>query len=213
MEHLYGWWNMDIRWHHYKHYQMPNLTLPCWSARRYDRIGHLVHPIRSPDAKVMQITGFGLGLCRGCRPAGPATLPNTSCLATRPLEALQWNPMHWTYKQIQKIWPKGLAHGLKDPFATLTEIFHPGAPPRTSCTRWSASQWNGGLRCANSKPSNLHRHQEEIRSVHEKVGAKRRKSQAGRPHFAASRPHLRMEATLTDPLAYNRCLGQIPTSS
>ena len=28
---------------------------------------------------------------------------------------------------------------------------------------------------------NLHRHQEEIRSVHEKVGAKQRISQAGRP--------------------------------
>ena len=65
MEHLQGWWNMDIRWHHYKLCQMPNLTLPCWRASRDDRIGHLVHPIRSPDAKVMQITSFGLVLQAG----------------------------------------------------------------------------------------------------------------------------------------------------
>ena len=70
MEHLQGWWNIDIRWHHYKHCQMPNLTFPCWRAHRDDRIGHLVHPIRSPHVKLMQITSSGLVLCRGCRPAG-----------------------------------------------------------------------------------------------------------------------------------------------
>ena len=70
MEHLQGWWNMDIRWHHYKHCRIPNLTLPCWRARRDDRIGYLDHPIQSPDAKVMQITSFGLVFCRDCRPAG-----------------------------------------------------------------------------------------------------------------------------------------------
>ena len=68
------------------------------------------------------------------RPAGPAPLPTTSCLATRPLGTLQWTPMHWTYNQTQKILPKGLALGLKDPFAALTEIFWPGAPPWTSYT-------------------------------------------------------------------------------
>ena len=63
-----------------------------------------------------------------------APLPNTSRLATRPLGTLQWTPMHWTYNQTQKILPKGLALGLKDPFAALTEIFWPGAPPWTSYT-------------------------------------------------------------------------------
>ena len=134
MEHLQGWWNMDTRWHHYKHCQMPNLTLPCWRPHRDDLIGNLVHPIRSPDAKVMQITNSGLVLCRGCRPTGPAPLPNSSCLATRPLGTLQWTPMHCIYKQIQKLWPKGLAHGLKEPFSALVEIFSTGAPLWTSCT-------------------------------------------------------------------------------
>ena len=79
MEHLQGWWNMDIRWHHYRHCQKPNLTFPCWRARRDDRIGHLDHPIRSPGAKVMQITSFGPVSCRGCRPAdlGEAGRPGT----------------------------------------------------------------------------------------------------------------------------------------
>ena len=48
----------------------------------------------------------------------------------------------------------------------------------------------------------IHRHLEKIRSVHEKVGVKRTKSQAGRPHFAASRAQLREEVTTTEPLAY-----------
>ena len=61
---------MDIRWHHYKHCQIPNLTFSCWRACWYDRTGYLDHPIRSPDAKVMQITSFELVFCRGCRPAG-----------------------------------------------------------------------------------------------------------------------------------------------
>ena len=46
------------------------LTAPCRRARRDDRIGHLVHPIQSSEAKVMQIKSFGHVLCRGCRPAG-----------------------------------------------------------------------------------------------------------------------------------------------
>ena len=36
----------------------------------------------------------------------------------------------------------------------------------------------------------IHRHLEKIRSVHKKVGAKRQKSQAGRPHFVMPRAHL-----------------------
>jgi len=177
---------------------MPNLTLPCWRSRRDDRIGCLVHPIRSPNTKVMQITSFGLGLCRGCRPAGPAPLPNTSCLATRPLGTLQWTPMHWIYTQIQKLWPKGLAHGLKDPFAALTQNFWPGARLWTSCTHWPASPWNEGPKRANSRPagqqisalmpSNLHCHLEKIRSIHKKVGTKRRESQAGQPRGGRPAP-------------------------
>ena len=96
---MQGWWNMDIRWHHYKHFQMPKLTLPCWKACRDDRIGHLVHPIRSPDAKIMQITSFGHVLCRGCRPAGPAPLPNTTSLATGPLGTHQWSLNTWEASQ------------------------------------------------------------------------------------------------------------------
>ena len=65
MEHLQGWWNMNIRWCHYKHWQMTNLTFPCWRARRDDRFGHLDHPIRSSDAKVMKITSSELDLFAG----------------------------------------------------------------------------------------------------------------------------------------------------
>ena len=125
------------------------------------------------------------------RPAGLTPLQNTSYLATRPLGTLQWTPTYWIYKQIQKLWLKGLAHGLKDPFAALTEISWPGAPLWTSCSVWSRRWWNGGPRSANSRPAdlqfsalnhcNLHRHLDKIRSVHEKGGCKQRKSQADRP--------------------------------
>ena len=67
MEHLQGWWYIDTRWHHYRHCQMPNLTLPCWRAHRDDQNGHLDHPIWSPDGKVMS----------------PGKSPTRPCLAGR----------------------------------------------------------------------------------------------------------------------------------
>ena len=140
MEYLQAWWNMDIKWHHYKHYQMPNLTFLCWRARRDDRIGHLVHPIRSLDAKVMQITSLGLVLCRGCSPAGPTPFPNTSFLATRPLGTLQWTPMHWIYKQIQRIQPEGFHHGSDGHNSKQTQSI--SAKPSVADLWWlSTTQW------------------------------------------------------------------------
>src|SRR6185312_1765134 len=57
------------------------------------------------------------------RLAGPTPLPSTSSLATGPLGTLQWTPMHWRYKQIQKIRPKGLSNGRLGPFSVSKHIF------------------------------------------------------------------------------------------
>ena len=98
MEHLQGWWYIDTRWHHYRHCQMPNLTLPCWRAHRDDRIGHLVTQFRVRTQKLCksQVSDSGCAEAAG-RPAsprlaGPTPFPSTSFLATRPLGTLQWTP-------------------------------------------------------------------------------------------------------------------------
>jgi hypothetical protein len=55
--------------------------------------------------------------------------------------------------------------------------------------------------CQTSDQHNCHRHQESIKDVQEKGGAKWHKTQAGRPHFAASRAQLGMEVTSTNEVA------------
>ena len=104
------------------------------TAWGHHRVNAATSTRRRAHAEVARRRAEAAGRPASPRPADPAPLPNTSCLAKRPLGTLQWTPMHCIYKQIQKLWPKGLAHGLKEPFSALVEIFWTGVPLWTSCT-------------------------------------------------------------------------------
>jgi len=152
---------MNIRWHHYKYCKCQTwhchveelvemIELDIW----FTQLG-----VRTQKFCKLQVSDSccaeAIGRLASPRLAGPTPLQSTSFLSTRPLGTLQWSPMHWILKQIQKIWSKGRAHGLKDPSVVLAEIFWIGAPIWTSCTLWSICRWNGGPRYANSRPAGV----------------------------------------------------------
>jgi hypothetical protein len=170
------------------------------------------------------------------RPAGPAPQPNTSCLATRPLGTLQWTPYELDIQANTKVMTERPSTWIKRPIcstyrdlldrSTTMDFIHMliskpvkrraemcqlqagwprGGRPAYNFQRWSQATYTDILRRSgastrrsapnggNPRPTDL--------------------GEASQPHFAASWAHLHVETTSTDPLAYTRRLGQIPTSS
>ena len=141
----------------------------------------------------MKITSSGLVFCRGCRPAGlsrPCTfakhiLPCHKTTRDPPMDPYELDIQANTKVMTERpsTWIKGpifsTCRDLLDRSTTM-DFMHPLI--KTSVKqRAEKCQLQAGLQFSALNQHNLHRHQEEIRSVHEKVSAKWRKSQAGWP--------------------------------